>query len=114
MSAGDGDGQIGVYLNDATMSKMSYYLDYDVKVRATGCADGVQKYSGTFTLKADQPPNIAKLADSVTGVGLDDATTGDTAVVAHIDSPVDSDVTKVLPDVTVLPTDLTDDGGPVT
>ncbi|HEY9564294.1 MAG TPA: DUF4012 domain-containing protein [Nocardioides sp.] len=103
MSAGDGDGQIGVYLNDATMSKMSYYLDYDVKVRATGCADGVQKYSGTFTLKADTPPNIAKLADSVTGVGIDDAKKGDTAVVAHIYSPVDGDFDKVFMDGQVLP-----------
>ena len=41
--------QVGVYLNDGTGSKMSYYLDYDVAVRSEGCQDDAQRLAGEMT-----------------------------------------------------------------
>ena len=40
------DPQVTVTLNDLTMSKMSYFLDYDVSVTATHCGGGRQAYTG--------------------------------------------------------------------
>ena len=59
-----------VGLNDATASKMSYYLRYRAEVESQSCAQGVQTLSGTMTL--DQTITSAKaqqLPMSVTGPG---------------------------------------------
>ena len=39
--------QVGVYLNDATGSKMSYYLRSKVRLRAESCAAGEQQLEGS-------------------------------------------------------------------
>src|SRR3546814_10304129 len=49
VSDGDGDGQIGVYLNDCTLSKKSSYLASDDTAVATCYHSAVPPYSGTFT-----------------------------------------------------------------
>jgi hypothetical protein len=57
-----------VGLNDATASKMSYYLRYRAEVESQSCTQGVQTLSGTMTL--DQTITAAKaqqLPESVTG-----------------------------------------------
>ena len=62
--AGELDGgdprvpQVGVYLNDATGSKMSYYLRTRVRLRSEGCSDGQQQLQGfaDLTYTPDSPP----------------------------------------------------------
>ncbi len=60
--------EVGVYLNDATGSKMSYYLRTTAALRAEGCADGVQQLAGhaDLTYTADSPP-VDELPEYVSG-----------------------------------------------
>lgn len=46
------DPQVSFTLDDSTMSKMSYYLRYDVAVRSTYCTNGVQGLTGSATLSS--------------------------------------------------------------
>ena len=50
--------QVGVYLNDATGSKMSYYLRTRVRLRAERCANRQQQLEGfaDLTYTKDSPP----------------------------------------------------------
>jgi len=66
---GDADGrpQVGVYLNDATGSKMSYYLDYTADVASTTCSDGRQRLTGQFAIGSRAPADAASLPASITG-----------------------------------------------
>nr|WP_227467853.1 DUF4012 domain-containing protein [Nocardioides lijunqiniae] len=61
---------IDIGVNDATGSKMSYYLRYWADSRATSCAEGRQSVSGSMSLsQAIAPGEAAKLPASVTGGG---------------------------------------------
>ncbi len=64
---------IGVFLNDGTGGKMSYYLHNEVSVTAAGCtADGLRRLQMTLTMRSGAPPS--GLPDYVTGpMGLVDA-----------------------------------------
>lgn len=66
---------VGVYLNDATESKMSYYLEYDVELVARSCDDGVQELAGSVDLTNDTPDDIADLPPTVTGHTAEDTDT---------------------------------------
>lgn len=70
--AGD-DGSVphvDVAVNDATMSKLSYYLRYWAEVKPTTCDGGVQALSGSMTINQRiSPAEAAKLPESVTGPG---------------------------------------------
>lgn len=72
MPADDGvTPYVDIGLNDATGSKMSYYLRYDVKVEATSCAAGVQQLRGSMRLRQTIPAERAStLPVSVTGGGF--------------------------------------------
>jgi hypothetical protein len=62
--------QVGVYLNDNTGAKMSYFLRTDVRVDATACRDGVQTVTGTATFVSEAPKDAARsLPAYVTGGG---------------------------------------------
>lgn len=67
-----GDGgevpHIGVYLNDATGTKLQYYLDFTTGVRATRCDDGVQTISTITTVGSSAPANAADLPVTLTGL----------------------------------------------
>lgn len=83
--------QVGVYLNDGTGSKLSYYLDYDVKITAANCRGGRNELLGTFTITSQTPPGAAGLPPSVQGFApfRDEAIEpGQQLVIAHIMSPV--------------------------
>ncbi|MFB9312325.1 DUF4012 domain-containing protein [Nocardioides plantarum] len=61
---------VDVTVNDATGSKMSYYLDYDTEVRATACTNGVQDLAGTMSIRQTiSAADAAKLPDYITGGG---------------------------------------------
>lgn len=84
----DGHPRIGIYLNDATGSKMSYYLDYQAEARATGCRDGRQKYAGSITLRSTAPGDAAtSLPDYITGGGLYGVPAGEQLVIMHVYAP---------------------------
>ena len=52
LNAGPSDQpELGVYLNDATGSKMSYYLRHEVSVSAEGCTGGRQELSAHAELE---------------------------------------------------------------
>lgn len=61
---------VEISLNDATGSKMSYYLRYSADVQAMDCRDGVQTLQGSMTLRQSiAPDEAAGLPVSVTGGG---------------------------------------------
>lgn len=64
--------ELGVYLNDAVGSKMSYYLDVSYRVGGVTCrADGRPSWEVEVTLKNNAPPDAAKsLPEYVTGGGV--------------------------------------------
>lgn len=72
--AGEGEQpQLGVYLNDATMSKLTYFLDYEVTdVAVESCQDGVQTLRGRLRLHSRAPKGGEGLSPSVIGAGDDE------------------------------------------
>lgn len=88
--AGD-DGAVphlDVDVNDATGSKMSYYLRYDVDVATTGCEDGVQTLAGTLDLRQTLPMAEAeRLPDYVTGAGRYGIPPGSQLVLVRLHAP---------------------------
>jgi len=71
LSGDDGDvPHVDVGVNDATASKMSYYLRYRSEVEARSCDDEVQQLAGTMTLRQTiSPREAAQLPDYITGTG---------------------------------------------
>lgn len=68
-SKAGGHPQAGVYLNDSTGAKMSYYLRYSASMAATSCVHGVQALSGSLTINSTAPANAASLPTYITGGG---------------------------------------------
>lgn len=65
-----GAPQVGVYLDDATATKMEYYLRVRSDVRSTGCsASGVQTLRSRVVLRSTAPKDAARLSPYVTGPG---------------------------------------------
>lgn len=81
------EARIGFYLNDGTGSKMSYYLDYDIDARATGCRAGQQKYAGTFVMRSNPPEGIQNFPAYITGGGVYGTPPGEQLVVLNIYAP---------------------------
>lgn len=107
------NAQIGIYLNDATGSKMSYYLHSTMKTQATSCADGVQtlRTSATFSETNVDP---AKLSESITGSGDYGTPKGQQLVLVRIYGPVGGRFGPFSFDGEDTPIDqLTDRGRPV-
>lgn len=88
------DPQLGLYLVDATGSKMSYYLRTAAQVEAVSCVDRVQRLDVTATLSSTlRPEDAAALPDYVAGdyedIALD---RGDQIVTVRLYGPVDGRV----------------------
>jgi hypothetical protein len=64
---GDRDPHVGVYFNDATGSKMSYYLDYSVDVAAIDCEGDQQTLRGRLEISSKTPPDPQLLPEAVAG-----------------------------------------------
>lgn len=67
LAGAEGTPQLGVFLNDSTESKMSYYLDHEVTVTAGECAGGRQPLHGTVTLSSSAPVDGEGLSESILG-----------------------------------------------
>ena len=62
---------VGVYLNDGSGAKMSYYLDTATTVTQTSCLpDGAQELTVAVRLTSNAPANAATLPTYVTGGGV--------------------------------------------
>lgn len=58
---------VGVYLNDATGSKMSYYLDYEVDVATVSCTGSRQKLLGRIEVTSRTPEDPGALPETIAG-----------------------------------------------
>lgn len=69
----DGSGeapQVGVYLGDATATKMEYYLRVRSQVRSLACSPaGVQTVRSRVVLRSTAPQDAARLSPYITGPG---------------------------------------------
>lgn len=84
---------LGVYFNDATAAKMSYYLDSAVDVAVSSCrADGRPSYRIAVTLTNTAPSDAgATLPRYVTGGGAAGVTPGNVSTIVYIYGPTSSD-----------------------
>lgn len=107
------NAQIGIYLNDATGSKMSYYLRSTMKTQAASCAQGVQTLH-TSAIFSEQDIDPSKLNDSITGPGEFGTPKGEQLVLVRIYGPVGGTFGPFSFDGKDTPVDLvTDRGRPV-
>lgn len=81
--------EVGVYVNDSTESKMSYYLKYDAALSTRSCTGGVQTMAVTMSF-TNASPDVATLPPSVTGVDDPerDIVRGQQFVVVYVTSPI--------------------------
>lgn len=108
--------QIGVYFNDATGAKMSYYLRYQASVTPQSCSDGRQQLGAALTIGSQAPANAATLPIWVTGGGRYGVAPGDQVVALRIYGPVGGSIEGLTVDGTrpVEEQAFDADGRPVT
>lgn len=63
----DGPLQVGVYVNDSTGSKMSYFLRHDTEVEVDSCTREGAELTGRLVVYSDTPDGVASLPVPVTG-----------------------------------------------
>jgi hypothetical protein len=97
LSGDDGETpHVDIGVNDATGSKMSYYLRYWADVRTTRCEAGTQTLSGSMTLnQVISPADAAELPVSVTGGGRYGTEPGSQLVLVRIYGPFSGTVEDV-------------------
>lgn len=107
--------QVGIYLNDATMGKLQYYLTFTTRVRPLEClADGGQTIRATTTLRSTAPAGGKGLAEYVLGYG-DVVPPGDQLLVMYVYGPSDGAITSLTVNGRTRPVlDLSNNGRPVT
>src|SRR5699024_7092076 len=65
----DGPPQVGVYVNDATGSKMSYFLRYGARVGNVSCAGGRIRFTGRLSASSRVGEDARDLPVDITGGG---------------------------------------------
>jgi hypothetical protein len=92
----DERARVGVYLNDTTGAKMSYYLRSDVRVRPTSCTSQVQTLTGQARFESVAPADAASsLPHYVTGGGDYGIPPGEQLVAVRIYGPDGGEVGEV-------------------
>ncbi|MCH1866004.1 DUF4012 domain-containing protein [Nocardioides sp. CFH 31398] len=95
---------LDVALNDATGSKMSYYLRYGVEVDSEGCRDGVQILTGSMRLRSTiESEAAAELPVSVTGGGLYGTEPGSQLVSLTVIGPYGGTIERLRVDRELVP-----------
>ena len=90
---------VDVAMNDATGSKMSYYLRYQAEVRSVSCSDQRQQLIGLVTLRQSiRPADARMLPVSVTGGGIYGTTPGEQTVFVQIYGPVGATMSDLMID----------------
>ena len=80
--------QLAVTINDTTGSKMSYFLRYEVDVRATYCTDGAQGFAAKARVTSEAPADAASFPDFITGGGVTGTEPGNQVVTLRVYGPV--------------------------
>ena len=112
--ADDEAPQVNVTINDTTGAKMSYFLRYDVDVRATYCTDDVQGFSAKARLTSDAPADAAELPEYITGGGEFGTEPGVQLVTVRIYGPAGGSVDDLTLNAKPLePISVDQDGRPV-
>jgi hypothetical protein len=107
---------VDIGLNDATGSKMSYYLRYWADVRAASCESDAQRLDASLSLsQAIAPAEAAKLPRSVTGGGTYGTEPGSQLVLVRLYGPTAGTIDGIKIDgkAIKLSRDLMLDGRPV-
>ena len=90
---------VDIGLNDATGSKMSYYLRSQAEIESRSCKDDRQQLDASLKLgQVITPEAAAKLPDSVTGGGIHTTEPGSQLVVVRLYGPVDGTIENVVID----------------
>jgi hypothetical protein len=88
--------QVGVYFNDTTASKMSYFLRSTTRVESTSCSGGVQVLDGVARMKSVAPADAGTtLPADVTGGGLTGLEPGGQLVAVRLYAPVGGTIERV-------------------
>jgi hypothetical protein len=87
--------QVGVYLNDTTGSKMSYYLRVTTRVDSTSCANDIQVLDGRARMTSVAPPDAATLPADITGGGSTGLEPGSQLVAVRLYAPVGGAIERV-------------------
>lgn len=95
-SESGGAAQAGVYVNDATGSKMGYFLDYDARISSVSCAAGVIGFRGSLRIHSSAPADAASLPPTVTGPGTYGVDKGDHLNVFDLVAPTGGEITDVV------------------
>lgn len=102
--------QVGVYLDDATGAKMSYFLRTDVRLHSDRCDSGQQALSGYADFHMIQP-RPDQLTKYVTGGGVYGIPTGQQLVIAHIYGPAGGELSDFRFDGKPVQADIAVDRG---
>jgi hypothetical protein len=87
---------VDIGVNDATGSKMSYYLRFRAEIEPRSCADDRQQVAGSMILRqAISPGDAARLPESVTGGGKYGTEPGTQLVPVRIYGPVGGTITDI-------------------
>jgi hypothetical protein len=109
-----GPAQAAVYVNDATGSKMGYYLDYDARISSVSCAGGVIGFSGTLRIHSTAPADAKSLPPTITGSGDYGVARGNHLNVFDLVAPAGGKITDVVVNgVTSTGTNRTFEGRPI-
>lgn len=100
LTGDDGDvPHVDIGLNDATGSKMSYYLRYFARVNARSCSGDTQGLSGSMTMsQAISPAAAAALPESVTGGGNYGTQPGSQLVLVRLYAPFGGSLDRIVLD----------------
>lgn len=94
-----GRPRVDITLNDATGSKMSYYLRHSADVDVTGCEGGAQQLSAALELSQDIPAGEAsRLPPYVTGAGRFGTAAGEQLLLIRLFAPEGGTITDVVLD----------------
>lgn len=103
---------VEIGLNDATASKMSYYLRYRARVSSQSCAAGVQTLQGSMSLNQSiLAGDAATLPESVTGLGAYGTDRGSQTVAVRIYGPTGGAFGPVSIDGAMVDVDVATLGG---
>jgi hypothetical protein len=94
----EGRAQAAVYVNDATGSKMGYFLDYDARIGSISCAGGEIGFKGSLRIHSTAPADAASLPETVTGPGTYGVARGDHLNVFDLVAPSGGEITDVVVD----------------
>lgn len=87
--------RVGVFVNDATSSKMQYYLRQTASVDARSCsADGRQRLTTTATFRSTAPADAAQLPSYIAGTGKH-SRVGTQRIGVQLALPAGSDVARL-------------------